>query len=160
MVTLHQPSHLYIGGITYKLTRVLAYLLALTLVIDSAPIWWDIFSHMMMLYMAILSIPLSSQLPKDRLVWAYTWPKGNFTVRSSYKVVNVMSLSSTPFLGEPSNCQNQGLFWKIHRKAPNKIKSFAWRASKYIFPTKDNLCHRKIIDDACGIVAESSGHMF
>lgn len=41
---------------------------------------------------AIMSIPLSSRLPRDRLVWAYT-PKWNFTVRSAYKVA--LSLATT-----------------------------------------------------------------
>ena len=35
---------------------------------------------------SILSIPLSSRLPHDRLVSAYT-PKGRFTVQSAYKLV-------------------------------------------------------------------------
>ena len=38
----------------------------------------------------ILSIPLSSRLPRDRLVWALT-PKGSFTVKSVYKIAVVKS---------------------------------------------------------------------
>ena len=34
---------------------------------------------------SILGIPLSSRLPRDRLVWVYTL-KGCFTVKSAYKV--------------------------------------------------------------------------
>ena len=34
---------------------------------------------------SIMSIPLSSRLPPDRLIWAYT-SKDNFTVRSAYKI--------------------------------------------------------------------------
>ena len=54
------------------------------------------------------------------------------------------------------------LLWSLN--IPNKIKSFAWWASKNILPTKVNLCHRKVLTDptceACGIEAESSGHPF
>ena len=45
-----------------------------------------------------------------------------------------------------------------------RSKSFAWRASRNILPTKDNLCHRKVLNDpiceACGLGAESDGHLF
>ena len=34
---------------------------------------------------AILSIPLSTCLPEDKLVWAYT-PKGKFIASSAYKL--------------------------------------------------------------------------
>ena len=49
---------------------------------------------------SILSIPLSSCLPRDRLVWAYT-PKGKFTVRSVYKISLDKAMNSG--VGEPSN---------------------------------------------------------
>ena len=48
---------------------------------------------------SILSIPLSSCLPQDRLVWAYT-PKGKFTVRSVYKISLDKAMNSG--VGEPS----------------------------------------------------------
>lgn len=35
--------------------------------------------------LAILSIPISLRLPKDRVIWVYD-PKGRFTVRSAYKL--------------------------------------------------------------------------
>lgn len=56
---------------------------------------------------AILSIPLSPRLPKDRLVWGFT-SKGEFSVRSAYKVI----MASYPSLnmGSPSDCQKQSLF--------------------------------------------------
>ena len=40
---------------------------------------------------SILSIPLSVRMPQDRLVWAFT-SKGNFTVRSAYKIVVAESM--------------------------------------------------------------------
>lgn len=46
---------------------------------------------------------------------------------------------------------------------PNKIKTFAWLASRNILLTKANLCHRKVFDnpvcEACSLEAESSGHL-
>ena len=108
----------------------------------------------------VLSIPLSSRLPVDRLIWAYT-PKGNFTMRSAYRVV---LLSSTNLSRETSSCCNQGLFWKALRglNMPNKIKTFAWLASRNILPTKANLCHTEVFDslvcEACSLEAENSGH--
>ena len=110
--------------------------------------------------LAIMSIPLSSQLPRDRLVWAYI-PKGNFTIPNTYKVT--LSLATTS-IGEASSNQNRKNFQKTiwGLNVPNKIKSFAWQASKNIQPTKSNLCRRKVLDnptcEACDEEAESSGH--
>ena len=56
--------------------------------------------------LAIMSIPLSSQLPRDRLVWAYI-PKGNFTIPSTYKVT--LSLATTS-IGKASSNQNRKNF--------------------------------------------------
>nr|POE76265.1 hypothetical protein CFP56_77275 [Quercus suber]POE84071.1 hypothetical protein CFP56_32825 [Quercus suber] len=36
-------------------------------------------------FKAILSIPLRSHLPRDRLVWVLT-PDGSYTVKSTYKI--------------------------------------------------------------------------
>ena len=104
--------------------------------------------------------PLSSRLPLDRLIWAYT-SKGNFTVWSAYKIALLSSSDSRP---ENSSNGNHSQFWKNlwRLNVPNKIKSFAWRASRNSLPKKENLCHRKVLDDqiyeACGLDAESSGH--
>ena len=86
----------------------------------------------------VLSIPLSSRLLADRLTWAYT-PKGNFTVSSAYRVA---LLSSSNLSLETSSCCNQGLFWKTlwGLYMPNKIKTFAWLASRNIL-MKANLGH-------------------
>lgn len=42
---------------------------------------------------AILSIPLSLRLPRDRLVWAYT-PEGTFLVKSTYKLARYLSANA------------------------------------------------------------------
>ena len=111
---------------------------------------------------SIMSIPLSSKLPTDQLIWAYT-SKGNFTVGSAYKIALSFSLDQRPDNSSSENCSK---FWKNlwRLNVPNKIKSFAWRASHNILPTKENLCHRKVLNDpackACGLGAESSGNLF
>ena len=105
-----------------------------------------------------MSIPLSERLPADRLVWAYM-PKGNFTIRSAYKVA--VALSSNNNSKGSSNEQKSKSFWKTlwRLNIPNKV---AWKASKNILPTKANLCRRHVIADsvceACGVKSESSSH--
>lgn len=76
---------------------------------------------------AILSIPLSTKLPGDRLVWAYT-PKGNFIVRRAYRLVVASRIGNT--FGGASNEENGKIFWKTiwRLNIPNKVKSFAWKA--------------------------------
>ena len=72
---------------------------------------------------SIMSIPLSSKLPPDRLIWAYT-SKGNFMVRSAYKIA---LSSSSAQRSENSSSGNRSSFWKnlCRLNVPNKIKSFA-----------------------------------
>ena len=109
----------------------------------------------------VLSIPLSSRLLADRLTWAYT-PKGNFTMSSAYRVALLSSSNLSP---ETSSCCNQGLFWKTlwGLYMPNKIKTFAWLASRNILLMKANLGHWKVFDnpvfEACSLEAESIGHL-
>ena len=66
--------------------------------------------------------------------------------------------------GEANNKLNK-LFWKTiwRLNITNKVKSFAWCASKNIIPTKANLYHQKVIDnptyESCSSRAESSRHV-
>ena len=84
-------------------------------------------------------------------------------MKSAYKVALSSSLG---LVAGSSNGHDKRSFWKSlwNLNIPNKIKYFAWWASKNILPTKVNLCHRKVLTDptceACGIEAESSGHLF
>ena len=47
---------------------------------------------------------------------------------------------------------------------PNKLKTFAWKASRNILPTKVNLCRHGVIEnatcEACELAKETSGHLF
>ena len=90
---------------------------------------------------SILNIPLSSHLPHDRPVWAYT-PKGQFTVRSAYKLVVIEFLGEST-TGSP-NADTHKIFWRRlwGLNLPNKIKYFTWRVCHNILPTKMNLHQR------------------
>lgn len=50
--------------------------------------------------------------------------------------------------------------WKV--KVPSKVRNFGWKVCQNILPTKVNLFHRKIIEDAtykaCGLYPESTMH--
>ena len=111
----------------------------------------------------ILGIPRSSKCNRDRMIWAYT-PKGTFTVNSAYKIA--LSLSQSKSTEGTSKATSHSQFWqKIQSlRIPNKLTTFAWRASRNILPTKANLCSRGVLDDpicdACGLTAETSGHLF
>ena len=95
-------------------------------------------------------------------VWNST-SNGVFSVRSAYMVaLNLRDQS------ERGSCSNDGAiknFWgKIWRlQIPNKVKHFAWRASKNILPCLSNLRRGILVDDKCelcGVEGELSGHLF
>lgn len=77
---------------------------------------------------AILSIPRTNKRTKYCMIWAHT-PKGIFTVNSAYKVA--LSLVPSKTMEEASNTNNQGQFWRKiwSLNVPNKLKTFARRAS-------------------------------
>ena len=58
---------------------------------------------------SIISIPLSSCLPRDQLVLAYT-PKWKFTIHSVYKIALDKAMNSG--VGEPSNGDAQKILEK------------------------------------------------
>ena len=91
----------------------------------------------------IKSIPLSSCLPEDTIVWAAT-PNGLFTVRSAYRLAMEEVRSSNR--GSSSDPSKIRRFWKRLWKlqVPHKVRHFAWRACRDILPTKENLFRRGI----------------
>ena len=111
----------------------------------------------------ILGIPLSNQLPEDRLIWAES-NNGCFTVRSAYRVA--MTLHRTAQNASASSDSSQRSFWRKVWRLPilHKVRHFAWRACRNILPTKETLFHRKVIMDSlcdeCGEATESTGHLF
>ena len=96
----------------------------------------------------ILSIPLSTRMPRDKLVWVAT-SNGQFTVKSAYWLA--MSMSSAAQEGTLGYC-GQRQFWKTiwSAEVPKKIKNFVWRACQNILPTMSNLCRRQVVNsDTC-----------
>ena len=89
----------------------------------------------------ILKIPLSPQLPKNKVKWAETKSR-EFTVKNAYLVARRQLQNSNT--RESSNLGARKMFWKSlwNMNVPNKIKTFAWRVCKNIIPTKVNLERR------------------
>ena len=78
----------------------------------------------------ILSIPLSTRMPLDKLVWAAT-PNGTFTVKSAYWIVVVMKEAEQE--GTSGNASKSRLWKTIWlAEVPNKIINFVWRACQNI----------------------------
>ena len=111
---------------------------------------------------AILGIPSSRNLTRNRLIWAYT-PKGIFIVNSAYKVALSLSPHANPCT--TSQGSDHTHFWRTiwALNIPHKIKTFTWKACRALL-TKVNLCHRGILKEAlceaCVLSEETSGHLF
>ena len=109
---------------------------------------------------SILSIPLSTTLPADRLVWTAA-ANGKFNVKSAYHLARNRDRICT---GESSDPSGLHRFWQRLWKAktPSKVRNFAWRACQNILPTKMNLFHRKVNDnptcEVCGLSPETIIH--
>ena len=97
----------------------------------------------------IKSIPISSKLPNDKLIWTET-RNGLFTVRSAYHLARTRSVSNSR--GTSSDNSTLKCFWKKiwSIPVPHKIQHFSWRACRDALPTKSNLLRRKVIqEDIC-----------
>ena len=111
--------------------------------------------------MTELSIPLSTTLPGDKLVWIAAI-NGRFDVKSAFHLARNRDTCGR---GESSNTSTMKRFWQRMWKAkiPSKIKAFGWRACQNILPTKMNLFHWKVIEDPtcdeCGLGPETVLHV-
>ncbi|MCH80347.1 ribonuclease H protein [Trifolium medium] len=108
----------------------------------------------------VINTPLLSE-EVDRWVWKPNEEQG-FSVKSLY-------LWLDPLLGPraittPLEKFSFTFIWKC--AAPSKVSALAWQLFLDRIPTKDNLCHRRIIriEEAscamCGGVVETSRHLF
>ena len=94
----------------------------------------------------ILNIPLSYNLPEDKIIWIGN-KRGEFTVKSAYyiafKVVDFVEVA------ECSNGDPRTPFWRKlwHLEVPAKIRIFAWKACMNALLTKLNLYKRGINTD-------------
>ena len=112
----------------------------------------------------ILNIPLSYNLPKDKIIWVGN-KKGEFTIKSTYYIaLNVLSSSRGGGSGECSHGDPRTpLRKKIwHLKIPPKIRIFMWKACENALPTMLNLRKRGVATDGvcpiCGNEAKSICH--
>ncbi|KAH9718961.1 reverse transcriptase domain-containing protein [Citrus sinensis] len=89
----------------------------------------------------ILQIPLSSRRDNDAWYWQAN-PRGCYTVRSCYKLLN--PITSDSFAGVWRK------LWRLN--VPSKIKNFIWRAAKNVLPTAVNLLSRRVdIISTCAV---------
>lgn len=111
----------------------------------------------------IRSMPLSTQLPADKLIWTET-QNGIFSVQSAYSLAVKIGQSATH--GVSSNNSQMRRFWRMvwRLPIPHKIRHFGWRACRDALPTKVNLLRRKVVQDdtceSCGLDSENSWHIF
>jgi hypothetical protein len=94
----------------------------------------------------ILNIPLSSSLPRDRLIWRGT-VNGEFSVRSAYHMEMEWHENQKGSTSNPGDVEEiWKTVWKL--KVPNAVKMFIWKAGHNILPTKANLLRRGVIKEA------------
>ena len=99
----------------------------------------------------ILNMPLSYNLPEDKLIWTGN-RRGDFTIKSAYYIA--CSLVGAEETSESSSCGLRTPLWKKiwHLKIPSKIRIFAWRACMNGLPTRLNLSRRGVnINPMCPI---------
>ena len=91
---------------------------------------------------AILSIPLSSSNVHDRIIWAEN-RSGKFSVKSVYALAVEEKTHDTRAYCSDESARRK--IWKTiwQLKIPQKIKHFAWKASRDILATKSNLQMKK-----------------
>ncbi|KAL0007774.1 hypothetical protein SO802_009276 [Lithocarpus litseifolius] len=102
----------------------------------------------------ILKIPLSHNLPEDKLIWIGN-KKAEFSVKSAYHIAHSM-IDSTE-LGESSSGDPYRYLWRNlwQLNLPAKIKIFAWRACINGLPTFENISKRGInCYNACPICGQ------
>ena len=85
---------------------------------------------------------------QDALVWSFT-KNGRYNVKFGYHVAKQLRMAesnSGEALVQRANNSLWSQIWKA--KVPNKVKIFSWRACQNIFPTQDNLVHKRVMEDA------------
>ena len=109
----------------------------------------------------ILKIPLSHDLPEDKIIWIGN-SCGNFTVKSAYHLaLNLMDSDGNEECSTGDPCK---LIWRKlwHLNLSPKIKIFAWRACINGLPTMEAINHRGISHSktcpVCKNEAESLDH--
>jgi hypothetical protein len=108
----------------------------------------------------IKQIPLSYRRPKDLIIWSGT-KKGEFTVKSAYRILNQQECNGA----ESSSVSSAKFFWKgvWSSKVQPKIRNFIWRACRNILPTQTKLFEKQISSSFscrwCETEAETCDHV-
>ena len=109
----------------------------------------------------ILNIPLSHNLPEDKIIWVGN-NKGVFFVKSAYYVA--LSMINSSDSGECSYRDPRTPLWKRiwQLKIPPKIRIFSWKVCVNALPTMSNLRKRGVSTDGlcpvCGLEEETILH--
>ena len=133
--------------------------------IDPMTKWWNVStiraSFLPFEVETILKIPLSHDLPEDKIIWIGN-NRGNFTVKSAYHLaLNLLDSDGNEECSTGDPCK---LIWrKLWRlNLHPKIKIFAWRACINSLPTMEAINHRGIshsmICPVCKNEAKSIDH--
>jgi len=109
----------------------------------------------------ILNIPLSPIYPPNRIIWKST-KDGAFSVCSAYHLGVELQASNR---GQSSYATQGNDIWKslwsLH--VSNPVKVSLWRACNNLLPTKLNLKHKRVVEDAlcpiCGREDEDTAHV-
>jgi hypothetical protein len=109
----------------------------------------------------ICDLPISLLHQSDKLIWRGT-KNGIFTVRSAY---HLKVQRKGQEMGEFSRQVEITEFWKWlwNTNAPVVLKSFDWRLSRDLFPTKNNLFRRQVVSNplcpVCSAETETTFHI-
>ena len=94
----------------------------------------------------ILKIPLCTRRVADFWAW-HEETRGNFSVRSAYRVVLRTKMNREAWLheeGGSSTEQDESNKWSMiwHIKVPSKLRMFVWRLARHSMPCGEVLKHR------------------
>ena len=93
----------------------------------------------------ILSIPCSSTVRRDSLIWHFE-KSGSFTVKSAYHFgVSLLEQSVASGSGLGLSESWWKYLWRL--KIPSKVKMFIWKACKGWLPVKVKLVQKKMLVD-------------
>lgn len=111
---------------------------------------------------AIIRIPLSRRQIADSIFWLHN-KNGVYSVRSGYHVARQImeeaNQGESSLVGTPNSMWAK--LWKLN--VPKKIKVFGWSVCHNILPTRENLVHRKVVENVscelCQCASESVLHV-
>lgn len=118
--------------------------------------FWEVDVH------NILQLSFGSPTTEDKLFWAFS-KTGHFTVRSCYhNLLNGKIGMDSPGGSASEDNSRWKWLWKIN--VPPKVRTFLWRASHEIIPTRAALASRHVgtnpFCDFCNEEIETGAHLF